>query len=481
MVKIDNITENSPLSIDCNSLVLKNNGSYECRVTFNSTGTTLTVSKSQIIYVFNTLESVIDNLFIGFVNPFDVSNELEIIQTKYDSGGSANIIESIDFNLNEERTEYVSVVSDENNSSIFELSKYTSGTGTITTSLIAGLRLSGSTSDVCAIQTKKNGGYNAGNIYGGWIEVANTLNIGCITEFGLGNLSSNIPHEINEGVFFRISGTEESLNIQAPAIGNFITILRASWYDKLDGTGPSGLVYDFTSHAQFYFEYVYSTNKANVYIAFDGKTALVNTIVINTTMFTNPRQPVFLRVNSKTAINFNVYFFGCSIYRKGGNEVVRRTGYSTLNFVTPSADMNVSFETGYLGLAFWRLERPSGGYDFFKLKDFQVFSDSLKQSVAYLVINPTFSGELDWNYAYGTEGVSQTPNLLFARGNGSIRIINYEYCIALQQYAHNSDIVKVVDEILGNEIDSNPQILAIMVQASTENQVFRVSANIEQV
>ena len=87
---------------------------------------------------------------------------------------------------------------------------------------------------------------------------------------------------------------------------------------------------------------------------------------------------------------------------------------------------------------------------------------------------------LAWNYPYGSQGTEEP--LLFANNDdGFFEITNYDLCLNISQHNHHSELVEVVNQFLGNEINGNPQVVALMILPSVNNQQFRVSATVEEI
>jgi hypothetical protein len=72
--------------------------------------------------------------------------------------------------------------------------------------------------------------------------------------------------------------------------------------------------------------------------------------------------------------------------------------------------------------------------------------------------------------------------LAFANNtDGFFEITNYDLCVNIGQHNHHSELVEVVNQFLGNEINGDAQVIALMILPSVNNQQFRVSATVEEI
>ncbi|MCL5460010.1 hypothetical protein M3M33_15345, partial [Loigolactobacillus coryniformis] len=57
---------------------------------------------------------------------------------------------------------------------------------------------------------------------------------------------------------------------------NTIDIPRSTWYDKLDGTGPSGMTINFANFNVYAFDFLYLGGTAlRMFVSFNGENILV--------------------------------------------------------------------------------------------------------------------------------------------------------------------------------------------------------------
>ena len=489
MVKISKFDSDLSDTFNCNALAIKNNGTSEAKIIFDSSGDTLTVQRGTIVYVFNSVELVSDTYKVEFTS-IQTTNELEVIQTTYSAISPAT--GSIDsLTRVEERNVYVNIVPDSGLNK-YDISKYQSGT--VGFGFDAGITIGGIydpiNDTVAAIQTKNCAPNVEGSVYGAWIDLSNIKGENtAITQFGLGILSQTPIHDVEEGVYFNISNVSENIVIKNASFGIIYLQPRNNWYDSLDGAGPSGVFFDFSSNRGiFYFEYIYSGNKVNIYLSYAGQEILVDSFINNnySAIFENPRQQVFVWAAAKySGDSFDITFKGCSIYNCSSSQVPRTLACASSTFTLGPEKYSTGFASGYLGMAFQRLQ-TGFGYRFLKLKTFQVMSEDNHQFSVALVVNPVITNTntppslLSWSFPYGTYGFEEP--LAFANNtDGYFEITSYDLCVNLSQHIHHSELVTVVNQFLGNELNGNAQVIALMILPSTNNTKFRVSATVEEI
>jgi len=486
MVKISKFDSNLTDTFNCNALSIKNNGTSEAEITFLSSGDTLSVQRGTIVYVFNSNQLVSDTYNVVFTSQ-STTNELEVIQTIY--GTSTNTVDTDSLTRISERNVYVNIVP-EQGLNRYDISRYNTGTSAFSYSNGA-LNIQGLYSiedTIAAIQTKNIAPNIMGAVYGGWIDLSKYeyFNAAEIS-FGLGTLSQTPSHTVEEGVYFELSNSYERIAIRSAAIGLYYLENRVNWYDPLNGSGPSGVNYTFGfDKGIFYFEYIYSGNKVNIYLSFAGQEILVQTINCVKPLFVNPRQHIFVRAKApNVGDSFNIDFRGCSIYNCSNSQVPRILGCSSATFTAGSEKYTTGFLSGYLGMAFRRVQ-TGVGYRFLRLKDFQVTSEDNHEFSVLLVVNPVITNTstppnlLTWTFPYGTYG-NQEP-LAFANNyDGNFEITGYDLCLNISQHIQHSEIVTLVNQFLGNEINGTEQVIALMILPSTNNTKFRVSATVEEI
>jgi len=486
MVKISKFDTNLTGTFNCNALSIKNNGTSEAEITFVSSGDTLSVQRGTIVYIFNSNKLVSDKYSVVFTSQ-STTNELEIIETIY---GTSTNPDTDNLTRIEERNVYVNIVP-EKGLNQYDISRYSAGTVSYTYTIGGALNIQGAYTlegSIAAIQTKNIAPNIEGSVYGGWIDLSRyVLNNKAEISFGLGTLSQTPSHEVEEGVYFELSNSFQRIALKSAAIGLYYLENRVNWYDPLDGTGPSSVNYTFgNDKGMFYFEYIYSGNKVNIYLSFAGQEILVQTINCVKPLFSNPRQHIFLRAKApNTGDAYNIDFRGCSIYNCSNSQVPRNLGCASLTFNAANEKYTTGFLTAYLGMAFRRVQ-TGVGYRFLRLKDFQVQSSENQPFSVLLVVNPTIINTnvppslLTWNFPYGSKGTEEP--LGFANNyDGFFEITDYELCLNVSQHVHHSELVEVVNQYLGNEINGNPQVVALMILPSVNNQQFRVSATVEEI
>lgn len=489
MVNISKFDGDLSSSFNCNALAIKNNGTSEVEITFNSTGSTLSVQRGTIIYVFNSSSLVSDTYSVAFKSQ-QTSNELEVIETTYLSISPATGSIS-DLTRVEERNVYVNIVPD-SGLNRYDISRFQQGN--VAFGYNSGITIGGIydaiNDTVAAIQTKNCAPNVMGSVYGAWIDLSNikgdnTAN----TQFGLGTLGQTLTHDVIEGVYFDISNVSENIVIRNATFGIIYLQPRNNWYDPLFGFGPSGVVFDFSQNRGiFYFEYIYSGNKVNIYLSYEGKEILVDSFINNNylAIFENPRQQVFVRAKCTNSSDiFNITFKGCSIYNCSNSIVPRNLGCASITFNAANEKYTTGFLSGYLGMAFKRLQ-TGFGYRFLRLKDFQVQSSENKPFSVLLVVNPTITNTntppslLAYTFPYGAFG-TQEPMAFANNTDGFFEITGYDLCVNVSQHVHHSELVIVVNQFLGNEINGDAQVIALMILPSITNQQFRVSATVEEI
>lgn len=483
MVRISKFDSNLSDTFNCNALAIKNNGTSEAEITFASSGDTLSVQRGTIVYVFNSQEIQTDTYSVFFTTP-DTTNELEVIQTTYTTSSTTDNLTRI-----EERNVYVNIVPDAGLNK-YDISRFK--TGTVTFSYNSGIVINGTydpLGTIAAIQTKNCAPNVEGSVYGAWVDLNNIKSKNVITTFGLGTLGASSPHLIKEGVYFDLSNADDFIVVKNASLGIIYSQVRKNWYDPLDGAGPSSVVFDFElNRGIFYFEYIYSGNKVNVYLSYAGQEILVDSF-INTNysaIFDNPRQQVFVRAEAVGVVSsFLITFRGCSIYNCSNSQVPRNLGCAGLTFNAANQKYTTGFLSGYLGMAFKRLQTGTG-YRFLRLKDFQVQSSENQPFSVLLVLNPTITNTntppnlLSYTFPYGNFG-TQEPLAFANNTDGFFEITNYDLCVNVSQHVHHSELVEVVNQFLGNEINGDAQVIALMILPSVNNQQFRVSATVEEI
>jgi hypothetical protein len=100
------------------------------------------------------------------------------------------------------------------------------------------------------------------------------------------------------------------------------TILRKDWNnDKLDGTGPSGKVIDFTKVQTLVIDYDYTSGTSNFGFDLDGEVRLAH-YIMDTNAFVesrinNPNLPLRVEMSSPTLTD-NMYYYGAAVMVNDG-------------------------------------------------------------------------------------------------------------------------------------------------------------------
>jgi len=198
-----------------------------------------------------------------------------------------------------------------------------------------------------------------------------------------------------------------------------LIIPQSEWDDPLDGTGPSGLVYDFFNGNVYEISWIYLGFGPIVFsiLSPDGQYIPIHTIKYpNSNIRTHislPYLPVRAEIDntgSGVKIEIKIGSLDAAIYDGGGNDIARRSrGFNLLNI--PGVLPKAIDQSGYL-VAFRGAEELSGRKNKIAslLEIVNASTNGARDSVLELIFDPTIITQGTWTRVDGkSEAESLTP------------------------------------------------------------------------
>lgn len=289
------------------------------------------------------------------------------------------------------------------------------------------------------------------------------------------------PYNTYEGVYISRIGTEYYVNVaKGSGVGaGVISLARANWTDKLDGTGVSGKTIDFTKNNIFIIEYKWlGSGDINFSVLLDRQPILFakidQTNAISNTIFQNPNLPIRYELRS-TGGSSSCQQICASIslmsLEDAKNEFTH--GVSSTAGITPGTN---SATTTYGLIAVRKSSTNRGGSVF--ARQFSIATSGtteIFESAIYL--NPTIAGSVSWQTIAG----STAEYAILAVTNtitGGKKIYNE------MTHKNEGENVVVNSNIanLGSNIDgtSDVAVLGFTKLAGANNSIYYGAMNIEE-
>ena len=161
-----------------------------------------------------------------------------------------------------------------------------------------------------------------------------------------------------DGIFLESDGITDlthKIVISNASSGDVYTILRDDWDDPLDGTGSSGINYDFDNFTLFSYDYLWLGGTAiRFYINYGGSKILFHTFqhsgLYKNTIFSTPNLPVRSEIRNNTTGGTGQFDFICTgISTSSTSDLGQESA-----FYIPVLNMSTA-STEYL-LAAWKIQ-----------------------------------------------------------------------------------------------------------------------------
>jgi hypothetical protein len=266
-----------------------------------------------------------------------------------------------------------------------------------------------------------------------------------------------------DGIFIQQSGTVLSIVFRSSTSGSAVDTIveRSSWYDPMDGTGPSGKTIDFTKMNLFKINYLWLGIGRRIFSALiDGKYYVLHEIKSNPNLtvpyMSTPNLPFRLELEAlDTLTSSGSMSHTCTAIFNDGNGIPTKTPY-TANNITTSVSTSNAVLTPILAIRV-KASVFKGTID---LIDAGLYITGNSDVVFEIVINPTLTGgtwvsnsdlvEVNRTATSYTNGISVWSQ--YVRGTQSI---NFQ----------SNEVFHFVNNMVGVNADNSTVIVLIVARA----------------
>lgn len=328
------------------------------------------------------------------------------------------------------------------------------GTGTFTDNTNR-VTMSVTTGQYCIIQSKQYHPY-----FNGTSQLIELTTSGLATaanvEKSIGYISSAATGTFSTGLdgFRLFKSTADVYSLQVWRNGsNTIDIPRSTWYDKLDGTGPSGMTINFANFNVYAFDFLYLGGTAlRMFVSFNGE----NILVINHNYANTDTQPIFLSPNKpiryeiRSTTGTGNMDFDCAMVASEG-DVSEQDGTSvTVN--APNAGIN-SLATG-VTYALCGVRKAATQRDIFAfVKSFEGIISTNDFVNLELRLNPTVAGTFTYSALANTPFETAT-GAIANTVTGGTSIGNTYFSLNMNNSKEIKSILNRLNSTLANTMDS---------------------------
>jgi hypothetical protein len=250
-------------------------------------------------------------------------------------------------------------------------------------------------------------------------------------------------------------------------------IVRSNWNDPLDGTGASGLVWDWDLTVIFDIEYVWGGTSVNFYAYVNGQKILFHTVAwagsssdVGSAITLNPSLATFTRLEVLLDSDSMVYI-GSSLYNLGDSNT------SSITFAENSMEITIPPVSGYYVVLAVRKKQFSLHC---LLKEVSAMSTSADNYCLCVVKNPVLSAGV-LTFTDPTGGLGSESGLEFAVGDGSQMVSSYDYQISSHYSNKEVAIFERVEGNIGMSVLGESDVFAVLVMPINLAGPTKISAS----
>jgi len=306
------------------------------------------------------------------------------------------------------------------------------------------------------------------------------IETGVVKRLGAWLSNKVAPFNSNQiGFYFEADGS--TVNNYKVVITNDTVITasipRAQWYDKLDGTGPSGKTVNFENFTIFRTDFLWLGGKGllmevcidNEFIPFVSYAHSNN---VKGLIFKTPMLPI--RAEIRAAANFTVprtMYFTCATHSiEGVVSLIGRTGTVRTPLIAPITMANAN--TKYVAFAF----RQADTYDdaIIDFLDASLLITGNDDMGVEWILNPTIANAnlLVWTLAPNTD------NLQFANGLATNTVTGGIPLFGTNQ-RQSTSIISIVDNLrrIGKQLNGTSEVIALVLTPATSSATAIATVN----
>jgi len=279
-----------------------------------------------------------------------------------------------------------------------------------------------------------------------------------------------------DGISLYNDGT--TIRIQVYRSGTLVhDYAQASWYDPLDGTGPSGATVDWSKIQIAKFDFIWlGGGPIRLLMVFNNQEYLIHTMyTFNNETYpymSSPNQPIRYEIRSTTGTgSFNQIC--SSVYSDDGGEInAAHTGYDfSINsgYATKTAP-SVGVTYAMLGIRLNSSILDSRVL----LRDMQALSSGNNFGLVTLVLNPTVAGTFTYN------ALTNTP-INYAVGASTNTVTGGTVILSFILDRNLSSTVSIsLAKILGSYINGTTETLVLCVTPQSNNLAWNAIMNLSE-
>jgi hypothetical protein len=274
-------------------------------------------------------------------------------------------------------------------------------------------------------------------------------------EKSIGYISSTAvaPYATALDGFRLFKSTADVYSIQVWRNGvNTINVVRSSWYDPLDGTGPSGMTITWSNFNVFFFDFLYLGGTAlRVFCMYNGEPILVNTYYYSNTdstpIFLSPNKDIRYELRSTTGAGSLDFICGLVSTEGPGKEEG-----TTITINAPNAGIT-PLATG-ITYALCGVRKATTQRDIFvEIKNFEGVISTNDFINLELRLNPTVAGVFTYSALTNTPLETATGAITNTVTGGTV-IANTYFSLNMNNSKEVKSILAQLNSTINNTMDT---------------------------